>query len=396
MADMVFTVSQITEYISRKFFQDPFISAVQVVGEVTNFSISSVGHAFFSLKDESSMISCIIYDFEDHPNNDMFSDGALLKIFGRITFYRKSGTIQLSVEKAMLQGVGDLFARFESTKKRLADEGMFDETHKRPLPALPLHIGVITSTSGAVLHDIINVASRRFDGVKITVYPVPVQGVEAAARISKGIEHFNNLRQVDVIIVARGGGSFEDLFAFNEEIVVRAVFASGIPVVSAVGHETDYTLCDLAADLRAPTPSAAAELVVKEKQVLIDGLEERKAALGRYLLGAVEAREKRVNEVRAGLNAYPLSLKINRIQEKVDAHLVDMSRNLKSVLQTYSLRIDQYSDRLEDLNPRNVLARGYALVYGEEGSVVTGRNNVTQHMEIEFVDGRVAVERAGQ
>jgi exodeoxyribonuclease VII large subunit len=396
MADVVFTVSQITEYISRKFFQDPFISAVQVVGEVTNFSISSVGHAFFSLKDESSMIGCIVYDFADHPNRDAFADGALLRVGGRITFYRKSGTIQLAVENALLQGVGDLYARFERTKKRLSEEGLFDESLKKTLPVIPLHIGVVTSTSGAVLYDIINVASRRFDGVRITVYPVPVQGVEAAARICNGIEHFNRSCEVDVIIVARGGGSFEDLFAFNEEIVARAVFASEIPIVSAVGHETDYTLCDMAADLRAPTPSAAAELVVKEKQAVIDFLEERKAALGRFLFGAVEAREKRVNEVRAGLSAYPLSLKINRIQEKIDTHLALMSRSLKSVLQAYSLRIDQYSDRLENLNPRNVLARGYALVYGEEGCVVTGRNNVTQRMEIEFVDGRVAVERTGQ
>ena len=158
MADMLFTVSQITEYINRKFFQDPFISAVKVVGEVTNFSLSSVGHAFFSLKDENSMIGCVVYDYWEHPDRDVISDGALLTVGGRVTFYRKSGTIQLAVESAALQGVGDLFARFERTKKRLAEEGLFDAAHKKPLPLFPTHIGVVTSTSGAVMYDIINVA----------------------------------------------------------------------------------------------------------------------------------------------------------------------------------------------------------------------------------------------
>ncbi len=393
MADVVFTVSQITEYISRKFFQDPFISAVQVVGEVTNFTVSSVGHAFFSLKDENSMMSCIVYDFTDLSDNDVYADGALLKVSGRVTFYRKSGTIQLAVENAVRQGVGELFARFERTRKRLAEEGLFDESRKRPLPAFSIHIGVVTSTSGAVLYDIVNVATRRFDGIRITVYPVPVQGVEAAARICSGLDHFNRENNVDVIIVARGGGSFEDLFAFNEEIVARAVYASKIPVVSAVGHETDYTLCDLAADLRAPTPSAAAELVVREKHAVINTLQAYKVELGRLLTRAVEMREKRIDAVRAGLNAYPLSLKLNRIQEQINMTRTLMRHCLDSALQAFSMQINQYCDRLESLNPRNVLARGYALVYSDEGRLVTGREVTTRRMEIEFADGRVAVER---
>ena len=393
MAEVVFTVSQITEYLSRKFFQDPFISAVNVVGEVTNFSMSSVGHAFFSLKDENSMLGCIVYDFEAHPDRDAIADGALLRVGGRVTFYRKSGSIQLAVESAVLQGVGDLFVRFERTKKRLAEEGLFDAAHKKPLPPFPTHIGVVTSTSGAVLYDIINVATRRFEGIRITVYPVPVQGADAATRVSEGIAHFNRTRSVDVIIVARGGGSFEDLFAFNEETVARAVYASDIPVVSAVGHETDYSLCDMAADLRAPTPSAAAELVVREKKAIIDALEDKKVSLGQALLGVLQTRENRVAAAAASLTPYPLRMKIDRIEEQIESRLELMRRGVSAKLQACSMRLEQYQDRLESLNPRNVLARGYALVYSDEGGVITSSGAASKRMEIEFADGRVSVER---
>ena len=393
MADMVFTVSQITEYVSRKFFQDPFISAVKVVGEVTNFSAStSVGHAFFSLKDENSMIGCVVYDFFNHPDRDVIADGTLLTVSGRVTFYRKSGSIQLVVESAALQGVGDLFARFERTKKRLAEEGLFDAAHKKPLPLFPTHIGVVTSTSGAVMYDIINVATRRFDGIRISVYPVPVQGPDAATRVSEGIAYFNRRREVDVIIVARGGGSFEDLFAFNEEAVVRAVYASEIPVVSAVGHETDYTLCDLAADLRAPTPSAAAELVVREKKALLDMLESKKAALGQALLDVLDAHERRLEAASALLKAYPLRMKLDRIRERIDGQMALMKNSVEAVLKSYAMRLAQYQDRLDSLNPKNVLGRGYALVYSD-GRVITSSRAAAQRMEIEFADGRVAVER---
>jgi exodeoxyribonuclease VII large subunit len=393
MADVVFTVSQITEYINRKFFQDPLISAVKVVGEVTNFSMSSAGHAFFSLKDESSMISCIVYDFSEHQDKDVISDGALLTVSGRVTFYRKSGTIQLAVETAALQGVGDLFARFERTKKRLTEEGLFAAAHKKPLPLFPTHLGVVTSTSGAVLYDIINVATRRFDGIRITVYPVPVQGIDAADKVSEGIRHFNSLGNVDVIIVARGGGSFEDLFAFNEERVARAVYESDTPVVSAVGHETDYTLCDMAADLRAPTPSAAAELVVREKKALLDTLEQRKASLGSALFAVLDFNERRLSAAASSLSAYPLYIKIDRVKERIDSQLLLMQRGMDAVLKTSVMKLTQYQDRLESLNPKNVLARGYALVYSDKNRIVAASAAATGRMEIEFSDGRVAVER---
>jgi exodeoxyribonuclease VII large subunit len=242
------------------------------------------------------------------------------------------------------------------------------------------------------MYDIINVATRRFDGIRISVYPAPVQGADAAARVSEGIGYFNRARDVDVIIVARGGGSFEDLFAFNEETVARAVYASDIPVVSAVGHETDYTLCDMAADLRAPTPSAAAELVVSEKKAVLDALEASKAALGQALMDVLEARERRLSAASSLLSAYPLRMKIDRVRERIDSHLALMKRGVEAALQTSAMRLVQYQDRLDSLNPKNVLARGYTLVYSG-AHVVASSAAATQRMEIEFADGRVAVER---
>ncbi len=389
---IAFSVTQITEYISRKMFSDPFLSMVKVVGEVTNFSFSSMGHAYFSLKDESAMLDCIVYDYKNHPDMDVIADGALLEIGGRISFYRKNASVQLIVESAVLGGVGDLYARFERTKQKLVKEGIFSELHKKPLPEFALRIGVVTSPSGAVLHDIINVTTRRFDGIRITVYPVPVQGPDAAPRICCGIAYFNSKADVDVIIIARGGGSFEDLAPFNEESVARAVYASKIPVVSAVGHETDFTLCDLAADLRAPTPSAAAEIVIREKKALMEALERQKKTLLNALVNVIQMREARLNRLNSAVSPHALRLMLARGEETLAADLKMMKRSAASAFERYETRLERHRDRLEDLSPMRVLERGYAVVHGHDG-VVTSVSNAQNDMEIEFADGRVAVSR---
>ncbi len=389
---VAFSVTQITEYISRKMFSDPFLSMVRVVGEVTNFSYSSVGHAYFSLKDENAMLDCIVYDYKNHPDMDVIADGALLEIGGRISFYRKNASVQLIVESAVLGGVGDLYARFERTKQKLVKEGIFSELHKKPLPEFALRIGLVTSPSGAVLHDIINVATRRFDGIRLTVYPVPVQGADAAPRICCGVAYFNEKADVDVIIVARGGGSFEDLAPFNEESVARAVYASKIPVVSAVGHETDFTLCDFAADLRAPTPSAAAEIVVREKKTLLEALERQKKTLLDALAGVIQMREAKLNRLKSAVSPYALRLMLARSEETLTADLKLMKRGAAAVFERQEMRLGRHRDRLEDLSPMRVLERGYAVIHSREG-VVTSAANARDDMDIEFADGRVAVSR---
>lgn len=395
MPETVFSVSQINEYLGRKLWNDPFLSRIAVVGEVTNFNMSSIGHAFFSLKDEDSIINCVMHDFSASGSSGIIEDGALVQINGRIAFYRKSGSVQLMAERASLQGVGDLYARFERTKKKLCDEGIFDISHKKILPAFPIRLGIVTSAAGAVMHDIIVVATRRFEGVKITVYPVQVQGEGAARQICEGIEYFNDTDSVDVIIVGRGGGSFEDLFAFNEERVARAVFDSDIPVVSAVGHETDYTLCDMAADLRAPTPSAAAELVVKEKAAIYEYLREYKKDIYLNLLELIRERETKMIQFKNSIKLYPFDMKLQQTREKIASGLSLMKTTLLSRMERYKLSLGRYCDNLENLNPRNVLERGYALVYDSSGGVITSKEAAAADMEIEFSDGRVPVSRKG-
>lgn len=395
MADVVFSVSQINEYINKKLYTDAFLSRVTVVGEVTNFSMSSIGHAFFSLKDDDSMLGCIVYDYSNSELKDVISDGAKIKAGGRITFYKRSGTVQLAVEKASPQGVGDLYAKFEQTKKKLFYEGIFDAAHKQPLPEIPLHIGVVTSAAGAAVHDIINVAGRRFDGIHITVYPAQVQGQGAATQICHGIEYFNIENKVDVIIVGRGGGSFEDLFAFNEESVARAVFRSSIPIVSAVGHETDYSLCDMAADLRAPTPSAAAELVVKDKSAIVEYLQEYKTGLMRSLEVLVDRNQNRIGLLSSSIKAFSFGLKLTQIEERISAQRMMMKTSLDGMVERNALMVEKYQTSLRDLNPRGVLKRGYAIVYDENDNVVTSVKSDASNMQIEFNDGRISVERKG-
>lgn len=393
MADMVFTIAQLNEYIGKKLYRDPFLSSVCVVGEATNFGMSSIGHAFFSLKDGENQISCIAYDFASSGFEDVVGDGALLKVYGRVTYYKKTGTLQLVMDKAELQGTGDLFARFEQTKLKLAKEGLFDASHKRSLPPFPLHLGVVTSTSGAVMYDIINVATRRFEGVRITIYPVQVQGSAAAKQVCEGIAFFNEQGKVDVIVVARGGGSFEDLFAFNEEIVARAVYDSEIPVISAVGHETDYTLCDMAADLRAPTPSAAAELAVPEKQAMREYIGKSRNDMRYALRARLQNSERELAVQHGSLRAAPLSRRLEQLRLQISTECGMMKSAMRTRLERGMLTVEKYADTLQSLNPRSVLQRGYAIVHDIQGGVVISSLRTVSNMEIEFADGRVAVTR---
>ena len=263
MADTVFSVSQISEYIEKKLLFDPMLADVSVRGEVTNHSLSSRGQVYFSIKDDLSQINCIAFD--SAVASDMIQNGAMVIITGEIGYYKKAGRINLIVKSVRKEGEGDLYAAFLRTKEMLEAEGLFDAAHKKPLPPYPMKIGVITSAAGAAMHDIIQVATRRFEGLTVLVFPASVQGADAPATLMNGIDYFNQKEAVDLIIIGRGGGSFEDLFAFNDEKLARKIYDSEIPVVSAVGHEVDYTICDFVSDFRAPTPSAAAELCIPQK-----------------------------------------------------------------------------------------------------------------------------------
>ena len=393
MPDIVFGVSQINEYLSRKIYTDLFLSNLSIMGEVTNFSMSSTGHAFFSLKDESGMIDCIIYDFESNETAEAVIDGEKIIAKGKVTFYKRGGSIQFAVSSALPQGAGDLYAKFEHTKAMLKEEGIFEQIYKKPLPEFPGHIGVVTSAAGAAVHDIINVATRRFEGIRITVYPAKVQGEGAARQIAAGINYFNDNKDVDVIIVGRGGGSFEDLFAFNEEIVARSVFASKIPVVSAVGHETDFSLCDMAADLRSPTPSAAAELVVKDKRAVLQYIENYDKYIYDQLQKTISDADRRLGVLQTNIKSYPFELLTEQAEQKINS-IVDFLRyNILLSLERKQMSLEKFGDSLEDLNPKKVLQRGYAIVYDDKKRVVTSSKGKEKKLDIELSDGHIIVER---
>jgi exodeoxyribonuclease VII large subunit len=335
----ILTVSRLTALL-RGVLEENF-EQVWVQGEVSNLSQPSSGHLYFSLKDAGAQLRCVM--FKGSARNLKFrpNDGMALIARGRISVYDQRGEYQLICEYLEPAGVGALQAAFAQLKERLASEGLFNDQHKRPLPCLPRRVGVITSATGAAIHDIINVLKRRFASLEILLYPVRVQGEGAALEIARAVEDMNRLKLADVLIVGRGGGSLEDLWAFNEEVLARAVYRSVIPVISAVGHETDWTICDFVADLRAPTPSAAAELVIASA----DELRGRLEALSHRLRLAMETRlsalESRVASLRR-LLADP-SATLGHLSQRVD----DLTGRLELALHNSVTRLRERFDRLE-------------------------------------------------
>ena len=288
----IFSVSNINKYIKMVFDKDPFLSYVAIKGEITNFKAHSSGHLYFTLKDETSTIKCVMFKSAAQGLNIKLQDGAAVVVMGSVSVYDVGGTYQVYVKSITLDGVGELFAKYEELKKKLEAEGLFSPTNKKSIPFMPKRVGVITSPTGAVIRDIINVSTRRFSKPNILLFPAAVQGDMVASTVISGLRYFNKTNQVDVIIIARGGGSFEDLFGFNDEALAREIFASKIPVVSAVGHETDFTICDFVSDLRAPTPSAAAELVYPSEMEITSKLDTLNLRLKSSILNILQRRKQ--------------------------------------------------------------------------------------------------------
>jgi exodeoxyribonuclease VII large subunit len=332
----IYTVSELTKAI-KFFLQDQF-PEVWIQGEISNFTKAKSGHIYFSLKDESSQIQCVMFYPESKTLRFTPEDGMKVKGFGRIDVYEKRGSYQFYVETLTPLGIGELAIRFEELKQRLASEGLFDPGRKKSLPFFPERIGIVTSPTGAAIQDLLNILRRRQPSVDIIVKPVRVQGDDAANEISQAIDEFNQYGRVDLLIVGRGGGSIEDLWAFNEEIVARAIFRSDIPVISAVGHEIDFTIADFVSDLRAPTPSGAAELAVRDREELFSEIE--------HLL------------IRAG----------NSLEEKV----VSTRERFRSLLRSYGFRrpldlVVQYHQTLDDCERRLSLFWDFRLQSLREG-----------------------------
>lgn len=378
----IYTVSQLTadikEMLENRF---PFI---WVCGEISNFRIPASGHFYFTLRDELSQISAMMFRGQNRSLKFIPEDGMTVTGLGRLSLYEPRGTYQIIFEYLEPKGLGALQASFEQLKARLSAEGLFDEEHKKPIPFLPKKIAVITSPTGAVIHDIITIVSRRFANVHIEIFPVRVQGEGAAQDIVSAIQLMNLRADADVAILARGGGSLEDLSAFNTEIVSRAIFASKIPMISAVGHETDFTIADFVADMRAPTPSAAAELVVPLKDELKRRILELESALKHRIYTQIERYRNILNDMSKRLihpqkNIQMLRLKLDEITERL---IFQMNKNIQQQRE----RLSWKTDRLNNLSVFTVLSRGYGIVRTVPKAVIIKDSDaVTIGEEIEIL-----------
>ncbi len=355
---VIYGVSQVTSYLQDLLSYDDVLNDLWIEGEVSNLRRAGSGHAYFSLRDDDSSLRCAL--FRNSLGHDHLADGALVIAHGRVSLYAVRGDLQLIADVIQPEGMGRLQAQFEQLRAQFEREGLFDPSRKRPLPEFPRRIGVVTSPSGAVWHDIRTITGRRYPLVELLLAPALVQGDAAAPTIVQAIEALNAESDIDAIIIARGGGSLEDLWAFNEEVVARAVFASKVPVVSAVGHETDVTICDLVADVRAATPSEAAEMVVPDRVDLLLRVSAAFQTVEREMDVLLAANEEEVGRLFSRMDYAAPHLDDRRI--RVDDLLQNASTALGHRMQLAAARVEGVSTALASLSPEDTLRRGYSVV----------------------------------
>ncbi len=382
------TVTQLNSYIKNKMANDEYLNTVYIKGEISNYKHHYTGHLYFTLKDENSLIKCIMFKtYTSHLDFEP-KDGMKVLILGTVSVFERDGVYQIYCKAMQEDGLGSLYTAYEQLKAKLEDEGLFDKANKKAIPLMPKTIGVLTSQTGSVIRDIINVSTRRNKNVNIKLLPVPVQGEGASIKIAEAIELMNAKKIADVIILARGGGSLEDLWPFNEEIVARAIYKSEIPIISAVGHETDFTIADFVADLRAPTPSAAAELAVPDVsklQIDIEKYQNRlKLALSKKLDLMQLKYEKCIN-TRAFKNPY----------EKIENYYLTLDNYIKMITigttNNYKENIHKFENivsKLDSLSPLKTLVRGYSITQ-KNGEVIKSVKQLKKDddIEITFSDG---------
>jgi len=364
----ILTVSQLTQQVKSAL--ESAFPRLWVQGEVSNFTAQSSGHLYFTLKDAASQLRCVMFRNAAQSLRLFPQDGMQVLAEGDITVFERAGQYQLNVSQLRPAGQGELALALERLKRKLAAAGLFAEERKRPIPRFPKAVGIVTSPSGAAIRDIVKVARRRWPGIELILNPVPVQGPEAAPAIARAIEEFNDYGSVDVLIVGRGGGSLEDLWAFNEEAVARAIFNSRIPVISAVGHEIDFTIADLVADLRAPTPSAAAEMAVPNRNEIKRNLNDLKQRMLSALRSLMEENRVRLGtlEKSYGLNRLPGMLDQQR--QMLDGYAFRADAAAAVCLEKSALRLRKAASLLQALNPEAVLSRGYSICFQQSGQAV--------------------------
>ena len=385
------SVSELTEYIKQKFDKDEYLQSVLVEGEISNYKRHFSGHLYFTLKDESSVVKCVMFKFDTYNLDFEPKDGEKVIILGKVSVYPQSGSYQIYVKAIKKSGLGDLYQKYEELKKKLEAEGLFSDTHKKDIPFMPKVIGVLTSNTGSVIKDIINVATRRNPGVHIRLLPVPVQGEGSGEKIARAIKYMNKNKLADVLIIGRGGGSLEDLWPFNEEILARTIFESEIPIISAVGHDTDYTIADFVSDLRAPTPSAAAELAVPNILDLKNTLNIYENRLKQSLLRKLEnlklQYQSSLNKLKKPTN------NINEYRMKIDHLIQIMFNNINLKIINNRNELLKINNKIELVNPLAVIERGYTLIE-KDGVIVREASKLKKgdKINIRFKDNKKEAE----
>ncbi len=386
----VHSVSDVNRYLKDLLAGEPLLQGISVRGEISNFKQYPSGHCYFTLKDTNSALKCVMFRSRAQYLRFLPQNGMQVVAGGSIAVYERDGVYQLYVDSLIPEGTGDLALAFEQLKEKLAAEGLFDPARKQPLPTFPKKIGVVTSSAGAVLRDIYRVSKRRWPGIQLVLYPVQVQGEGAAEQIARGIDFFAEEYAVDVIIAGRGGGSMEDLWAFNEEPVVRAIAACPVPLISAVGHETDFSLADFAADVRAATPSQAAELAVPDRSEVMRQVENLTGQLTRQVQRELALRRQRLEGLlNSRVMREPQSMLAGR-RQRLDFLLAGLQRTAKAELQGKQHKLGLILNRLAAINPAAVLGRGYGIVTKQDKLVSSIQTvEIDDELQLTFTDGHV-------
>ncbi len=385
------TVKQLNTYIKSLIESDAVLYNVSVKGEISNFTNHyKTGHFYFSLKFDNALVRCVMFRTSASRIKFVPKDGMLVIARGRVSVFERDGQYQLYVEEMQPEGAGDLNLAFEMLKEKLRQQGLFEQSRKKPLPKIPLRIGVITSPTGAAVRDIINVLGRRFPAAKVILYPVLVQGEFAADSICKALRYFNDTKGADVLIVGRGGGSIEDLWAFNEEKVALTIADMRIPVISAVGHETDFTIADFVADLRAPTPSAAAELAVPSTEELVTKFNNVQTRLKLLLSNSLKHKQQRMEYINSSVPFRDPMRFVNERQQVADHLTVAMESAMRLKNTKAQAQFALLAGKLDSLSPLAVLGRGYSVMKDSAGKIVKSAAKLKQGQKIEaaFADGK--------
>lgn len=382
-------ISEANSYIKRILSNDPILYNLKVKGEISNLKIHNSGNVYLSLKDEFSKLNCVIFK-DNYDKNLELKNGSKIIANGYVSIYERDGLYQLYINSIEIEGLGNLYIEFNKLKEKLINEGLFDEKYKKSIPKIPKSIGVITSETGAVIRDIINIIKRRYPKVSIKLYPVNVQGIKSKFDICEGIRFFNQMQNVDTIILGRGGGSIEELWSFNEEIVAREIFNSKIPIISAVGHETDFTICDFVSDMRAPTPSAAAEIATPSLDDMYFKLENIKSRMNKSLTKIIEMDEYKLKsifeKINNNLELYTLKDKIIQLDNIYDKISFEIENNIT----TKREHLIKSGSILHNLSPLSTIERGYSVVQ-KNGKLINSIKDLklNESIDITLKDGNL-------